>query len=99
MKSSILALALFASAIGIAQNSKAEFGRRGGFRDSDHREYNNHDYDRDNHRDYDRDYDRGDRREYNWDSHYWGHHHFGYWHNHRGYWTYRGGEHIFINVD
>jgi hypothetical protein len=88
MKNLILALALFGSAIGIAQSAKAESGRRGDHHDSDHREYNHY-----------QEYDRDDYHEYNWDHSYWDHHHFGYCHHHRGYWTYRGGQHIFINVD
>jgi hypothetical protein len=66
MKSSILALALFAGAIGIAQDTKAESRRRGDSHDFDHRDYSHHDYDRDYHRNYDRD----DYRDYNWDSSY-----------------------------
>jgi hypothetical protein len=91
MKSSIFALTLFAGVIGISQNSQAGSERRGDHGDSDHREYDHYrGYDSDHRWDYDRDY--------NWDDYYWHDRHFGYWRHHRGYWTYRGGEHIFINV-
>ena len=96
MKSSILALALFAGVIGVTQSTKAESRGREDHYNSGYRGYDHHeDYYSGDHRDYDRDH----YREYNWDNSYWSHHHFGYWHNHRGYWTYRDGQHIFISVD
>lgn len=90
MKSSILALVFLAGILGTSQSTKADE------RSGDHHSFGHHDeYDSDYHHGYDRDY----YRDYSWDDPYWYHNHYGYWHHHRGYWTYRGHDHIFINVD
>lgn len=39
-----------------------------------------------------------DRRDHDWNDEYWRHEHYGYWHGERGYWQYRGHEHVFIPV-
>jgi hypothetical protein len=89
MKSLILALALFASTIGIAQITKAGTGgREVEHSDGDHRDHDG-DY-----RDRDWDY-----TEYFWDNPYWHHRRYGFWHHHWGYWMYRNGEHFFYPLD
>jgi len=90
MKSLIMALAVFGTAIGLSQT--AEAGMRG------HGEFH-HDFDRDSSRDFDRDSSWESHRDYSWDHPFWRSHHFGYWHNHRGYWSYRDGQHVFIIVE
>jgi hypothetical protein len=45
------------------------------------------------------DHGRDFHGEYYWNHPYWHSHWFGYWHNQRGYWTYRHGEHVFIDID
>jgi hypothetical protein len=88
LKNSILTLAVIASLVGISQSTKAHSFRREDHDDSDRRDY-----------DHFHDFDSRDYQEYDWNSSYWHHHRYGYWHHHWGYWSFRGPEHIFINID
>ncbi|HWY93145.1 MAG TPA: hypothetical protein VNY04_09590, partial [Chthoniobacterales bacterium] len=36
--------------------------------------------------------------DHNWNDVYWHTNRYGYWHGQRGYWTVRGGKHVFVVV-
>src|SRR5271166_4189043 len=82
MKSLIMALAVFGTAIGLSQTAEAGMRRHGEFHHDFDRD-SSRDFDRNSSRDFDRDSSRESHRDFSWDHPFWRSHHFGYWHNHR----------------